>query len=277
MSDQVKQFNTRYREYLRNHTEVVQVLEDSGFSDHSNAVGVVVPSPGMSDCDSVTVVLQLRHTSIESKYIVASIWRNNGDNHIIGVDTPHYQFYIYNNEHYLNMLIGYINAGKLNLKGESQFTSVDYAAVHVPFQTRLILSFEDLRDGLNSIVGEYHTPSIFKGELKVQESKFINRMEVISGYDVLHIELMEDEDTGTIDGLRFITHNTVAGTDTLDYWIPTHHWGAVVAELGAWIERIKLYQPVGVDIWEKLQPYQIAGGKKLPINVRYTQISESDD
>lgn len=29
MSNQVKQFNTRYREYLRNHTEVVQVLEDS--------------------------------------------------------------------------------------------------------------------------------------------------------------------------------------------------------------------------------------------------------
>ena len=58
MSDMENHFDPETRIYLRGHSNVLQVLEDTGFSAASNTLGFVVPAPGASTYDSVTVVLQ---------------------------------------------------------------------------------------------------------------------------------------------------------------------------------------------------------------------------
>ena len=224
----------------------------------------------------MTVVLQ-HMTPKTTGFWAASVWRNDGENHVIGVDRPHYQFFVLGNSHYLNIFIGYIANGKLNLKGESQYESTDYGILHIPFSNRLILEFDELRNGLDSIVGEYHSPNIKRGVLKVEESKFIDRMEVIFGKRTLQIELSTDEDSGAIQGLRFIDYDVVAGYDISDVVVQNHTWGVVMTQIQAWLESIHPFTLQDVDIWENVSPYQIAGGRRLPLSVRYTQLCEDKD
>ena len=276
MSNMEYHFEPETRIYLRGHSNVLQVLEDTGFSGASNALGFVVPAPGANTYDSVTVILQ--HLAPKTMgFWVASVWRNDGETHVIGADLPHYQFFVLGNSHYLNILINYIAAGKLNLKGESQYESIDYGALSIPFSNRLILDFEELRDGLDSIVGEFHSPNIKRGTLKVEESKFIDRMEVIFGKRTLQIELSTDEDSGDIQGLRFIDYDVVAGYDISDVVVQNHTWGVVMTQIQAWLESMQPFILRDVDIWENVPPYQIAGGRRLPLSVRYTQLCEDKD
>lgn len=276
MSNMEYHFEPETRIYLRGHSNVLQVLEDTGFSGASNALGFVVPAPGANTYDSVTVILQ-RLAPKTTGFWVASVWRNDGETHVIGADLPHYQFFVLGNSHYLNILINYIAAGKLNLKGESQYESTDYGALSIPFSNRLILDFEELRDGLDSIVGEFHSPNIKRGTLKVEESKFIDRMEVIFGKRTLQIELSTDEDSGDIQGLRFIDYDVVAGYDISDVVVQNHTWGVVMTQIQAWLESMQPFTLRDVDIWENVPPYQIAGGRLLPLSVRYTQLCEDKD
>lgn len=269
-------FDPETRIYLRGHSNVLQVLEDTGFSGASNALGFVVPAPGADTYDSVTVVLQ-HMTPKNTGFWVASVWRNDGEAYIIGADRPHYQFFVLANSHYLNIFIGYIVAGKLNLKGERQYDSIDHGTLYIPFNNRLILDFEELRDGLDSIVGEFRSPNIKRGTLKVEESKFIDRMEVSCGNRTLQIELAVDEDSGDIQGLRFIDHDAVAGYDYVDVTLQNHTWGAVMTQIQSWLESQHPFTLQDVDIWENVQPYQIAGGRRLPLSVRYTQLCEDKD
>lgn len=224
----------------------------------------------------MTVILQ--HLAPKTTgFWVASVWRNDGETHVIGADLPHYQFFVLGNSHYLNILINYIAAGKLNLKGESQYESTDYGALSIPFSNRLILDFEELRDGLDSIVGEFHSPNIKRGTLKVEESKFIDRMEVIFGKRTLQIELSTDEDSGDIQGLRFIDYDVVEGYDISDVVVQNHTWGVVMTQIQAWLKSMQPFTLRDVDIWENVPPYQIAGGRCLPLSVRYTQLCEDKD
>lgn len=276
MSNTEHHFTPETRTYLRGHSNVIQVLEDTGFSGASNALGFVVPAPGADTYDSAVVVLQ-HMTPKTTGFWVASVWRNDGEACVIGVDRPHYQFFVLGNSHYLNIFIGYIAAGKLNLKGESQYDSTDYGTLSIPFSNRLILEFDDLRDGLESIVGEFHSPNIKRDSLKVEESKFIDRMEVIFGKRTLQIELSTDEDSGAIQGLRFIDYDVVAGYDISDVVVQNHTWGVVMTQIQAWLESMHPFTLHDVDIWESVSPYQIAGGRRLPLSVRYTQLCESED
>lgn len=270
MSNMETHFDPETRIYLREHSNVLQVLEDTGFSAASNALGFVVPAPGASTYDSVTVVLQ--HMTPKTGFWVASVWRNDGESHIIGADRPHYQFFVLDTSHYLNIFIGYIAAGKLNLKGERQYDSVDHGTLYIPFNNRLILEFDELRDGLDSIIGEFRSPNIKRGTFKVEESKFIDRMEVTCGKRTLQIELAVDEDSGDIQGLRFLDHDAVAGYDYVDVTLQNHTWGVVMTQIQSWLESMHPFTLQDVDILENVPPYQIAGGRRLPLSVRYTQL-----
>lgn len=271
MSNMEYHFEPETRIYLRGHSNVLQVLEDTGFSAASNALGFVVPAPGADTYDSVTVVLQ-HMTPKNTGFWVASVWRNDGETYVIGADQPHYQFFVLGSSHYLNIFINYIAAGKLNLKGERQYESTDHGTLYIPFKNRLILDFEELRDGLDSIVGEFHSPNIKRGTITVEESKFIDRMEVIFGNRTLQIELAIDEDSGDIQGLRFIDHDAVAGHDYVDVTLQNHTWGVAMTQIQSWLESMHPFTLQDVDIWENVPPYQIAGGRRLPLSVRYTQL-----
>lgn len=276
MSNMENHFDPETRIYLHGHSNVLQVLEDTGFSASSNALGFVVPAPGADTYDSVTVVLQ--HMAPKNTgFWVASVWRNDGETHVIGADQPHYQFFVLGNSHYLNIFINYIAAGKLNLKGERQYDSIEHGTLYIPFNNRLIFEFDELRDGLDSIVGEFRSPNIKRGTLKVEESKFIDRMEVSCGNRTLQIELAVDEDSGDIQGLRFIDYDVVAGYDISDVVVQNHTWGVVMAQIQAWLAPQHPFTLQDVDIWENVQPYQIAGGRRLPLSVRYTQLCEDKD
>ena len=86
-----------------------------------------------------------------------------------------------------------------------------------------------------------------------------------------------DEDSGDIQGLRFIDYDVVAGYDISDVVVQNHTWGVVMAQIQSWLESMHPFTLQGVDIWENVLPYQIAGGRRLPLSVRYTQLCEDKD
>lgn len=53
--------------------------------------------------------------------------------------------------------------------------------------------------------------------------------------------------------------------------------GVVMTQIQAWLESMHPFTLQDVDIWENVSPYQIAGGRRLPLSVRYTQLCESED
>ena len=126
-------------------------------------------------------------------------------------------------------------------------------------------------------MGEFHSPNIKRDTLKVEESKFIDRMEVIFGKRTLQIELAVDEDSGDIQGLRFIDYDVAAGYDISDVVVQNHTWGVVMTQINSWLASQHPFTLRDVDIWENVPPYQIAGGRRLPLSVRYTQLCEDKD